>query len=96
MRFNRICFGLSNATQSLAGLLDKVVGVDLEPLVILTNSFEHHISLLREIAPRPNKSNSSKITYLGYVVNEYGLKNDRKKLGNYFGFPYSRYYEERS
>lgn len=47
MRFNRLCFGLRSASESLVRLLDIVLRVDLEPfvfvylddLVISTDSF---------------------------------------------------------
>lgn len=59
-QFARLPFGLSNSAQSLARLMDKVLGVDLEPkvyvylddLVIMSDSIKEHLELLAEVGRR--------------------------------------------
>lgn len=58
--FARLPFGLSSSAQVLCRLMDKVLGVDLEPyvfvylddIIILSDTFEKHIQLLDEVAKR--------------------------------------------
>lgn len=53
-------FGLHNAPQTQCRLMDKVLGVDLQPfafvylddIIVTTETFEQHIQVLREIAKR--------------------------------------------
>lgn len=59
-RFKRMPFGLCNAAQNLAKLMDRVLGYDLEPkvfvylddIIVATNSFDEHLAALKEVANR--------------------------------------------
>lgn len=58
--FARLPFGLSSSAQVLCRLMDKVLGVDLEPnvfvylddIIILSDTLEQHLELLEEVAKR--------------------------------------------
>lgn len=98
-QYRRMPFGLCNASQTLARLMDKVLGYDLEPrvfvylddIIVMSQSFEEHITLLAEVAQRLNKAGLSislskshfclkEIRYLGYILDEYGLRVDPEKI----------------
>lgn len=97
--FNVMPFGLHNAPQTQCRLMDQVLGADLHPyvfvylddIVVATETFEHHIKLLEEVAIRLKRANLSinvekskfcvsEISYLGYIVNENGLRTDPEKM----------------
>lgn len=62
--FSRLPFGLSNSAQVLCKLMDKILGVDLEPfvfvylddIIILSDSLEEHFNLLSIVADRLKKA----------------------------------------
>lgn len=66
-QFTVMPFGLHNAPQTQCRLMDKVLGVDLQPYVfvylddilIATDSFEKHIEILKEVASRLKMANLS-------------------------------------
>lgn len=59
-RFTVMPFGLTNAPATMARLMAKVIGYDLEPwvyvylddIIITSISFEHHLQLIQEVAKR--------------------------------------------
>ena len=59
-QFKRMPFGLHNAPATWQRLIDRVLGVDLEPyvfvylddIVVVTHSFDKHIEVLREVFRR--------------------------------------------
>jgi hypothetical protein len=67
MIFKKMPFGLSGASQTMAALMDKVLGSDLEPFVyfylddviIATETFDDHIRVLKEVANRLKSANLS-------------------------------------
>ena len=98
-QYRRMPFGLCNASQTLARLMDKVLGYDLEPkvfvylddIIVMSRTFEEHLSLLDEVAKRLNKAGLTvsltkshfclkEIKYLGYILDEYGLRVDPEKI----------------
>jgi transposase InsO family protein len=60
-------FGLSGASQTMAALMDKVLGSDLEPyvyfylddVIIATETFEDHVRVLKDVANRLKSANLS-------------------------------------
>lgn len=105
-RFNVMPFGLSNAPATMARLMTRVLGHDLEPkvyvylddIIIVSNSFEEHLELIREVARRlrnagltinlqKSKFCQTKIRYLGYVLSEDGLSMDISKIQPVLEYP---------
>lgn len=66
-QFTRVPFGLCNSAQSLCRAVDKCLGYDLEPnvlvyiddLIITSDNFNDHIKLLEEVSSRLKKANFS-------------------------------------
>lgn len=62
--FTRLPFGLHNSAQSLCRLMDKILGVDLEPhvfvylddIIISSDTFDEHCKLLGQVAERLGKA----------------------------------------
>lgn len=93
-QFTRMPFGLVNSPATLSRLMDRVLGAgELEPhvfvylddIIVVSESFDEHLRLLREIATRLNKANLSiniekskfgltELPYLGYILTTQGLK----------------------
>lgn len=105
-RFTVMPFGLSNAPATMARLMARVLGHDLEPrvyvylddIIIVSNSLEEHIELIREVARRlrnagltinlqKSKFCQTKIRYLGYVLSEDGLSMDISKIQPVLEYP---------
>lgn len=99
-------FGLCNAPNTLAHLMDVVLGSDMEPhvffylddIVIVGESFDHHIELLVEVAKRLRQANLTisldkskfclpEIKYCGFIINAEGRKPDLKKVEPILSFP---------
>lgn len=63
--FTKMPFGLRNSAQTMAMVIDKVLGSDLEPwvfyylddIIITTDSLERHFEILREVAKRLREAN---------------------------------------
>lgn len=63
-QFTRMPFGLHNAPQTLSRLMDRVLGIDLEPsvfvylddIIVMSATFTEHMSLLKEVARRLKKA----------------------------------------
>lgn len=104
--FISLPFGLHGAAQSLCRLMDAVLGYDLEPfvfvylddIIIATDTFEQHISLIREVGQRLRRANLSisrdkskfcmrKLNYLGYVINEHGINVNPDKVSAIVNYP---------
>lgn len=59
-RFVRMPFGIKNAPATLARLMDRVLGFDLEPnvfvylddIIVVSDTFEEHLNLLQQIGHR--------------------------------------------
>lgn len=97
--FNRMPFGLHNAPATFQRLIDNVLGHDLEPhlfcylddVVVVTQTFEQHLSVLEEVFRRLRDANITvswekcqfcrpEMKYLGYVVDKNGLHVDPDKV----------------
>lgn len=103
--FKRAIMGFCNSAADLAKILDKVFG-DLVPhvyhyvddFVIVSSTFEEHISLLRKIAERMKKANLtiskkkssfcySRVTFLGYVLTKEGLQANLDRVKPILEYP---------
>lgn len=98
-QFRRMPFGLHNAPATWQRLMEKVIGHDLEPhvfvylddIVITSQTFEQHLSVLEEVLRRLGEACISvswekcqfcrpSMKYLGYVVDRNGLHVDPDKV----------------
>lgn len=105
-QFISLPFGLHGAAQSLCRLMDSVLGYDLEPYVhvylddilICTDTFEEHLSLIKEVGKRLQQANLSisrakskfcmrKLNYLGYVIDEKGINVNPDKISAIVNYP---------
>lgn len=104
--FKVVPFGLSNAAQCQQRLMEAVFGPELEPnifvylddIIIVSSTFEEHISLLREVVRRLHEANLTvniekceffrpSLKYLGFVVDKSGLRTDPDKISAMVNFP---------
>lgn len=99
-QFTRLPFGLVNSPATLARLMDRVLGhgelepnvfVYLDDIVIVSETFEHHLRLLREVANRLAEANLSinlekskfgvkELPFLGYLLSTEGLRPNPEKV----------------
>lgn len=105
-QFKVMPFGLRNAAQGMTRLMDKVIPyqlheqifVYLDDLLIVSETFEEHMTLLRTVAERLSKAKLTvniekskflmrEIKYVGYIVGESGLKPDPSKVEGIMNFP---------
>lgn len=98
--FTRLPFGLVNSPATLARLMDQVLGrgklepfvfVYLDDIIIVSETFEHHIQLLKEVANCLSKANLTinleksrfgvpQLKFLGYFLSRDGLKVNPDKI----------------
>lgn len=98
-QFKRMPFGLHNAPATWQRLIDRVLGPELEPhvfvylddVVVVTQTFEEHLSVLDEVFRRLREARLTvswdkcqfcrpEMRYLGYVVDRNGLHVDPDKV----------------
>lgn len=97
-QFTRMPFGLHNAPATWQRLIDQVLGPDLpkvftylDDVVVLSETFEEHLTLLEEVFRRLRAANLTvswekchfcrpQLKYLGYVVDGNGLHVDPDKV----------------
>jgi hypothetical protein len=104
--FTRMPFGLHNAPTTGQRLIDSVlrhelksfVFVYLKDIVIVTESFDRHLEVLRDVLTRlkeeglrlnleNNRLCLPELRYLGYVVDRRGLKVDPEKVASILNYP---------
>lgn len=104
--FNVLPFGLSNAAQAQQRLMDAIFGPELEPhvfvylddLIIVSSTFEHHVTLLNEVAKRLADANLTinikkcqffkpSLKYLGFIVDKDGLRTNPEKVEAMVNYP---------
>lgn len=104
--FTVMPFGLTNAAQALQRLMDELFGPELEPqvfvylddLIILSKTFDEHLSVLRDVARRLSKANLSinldkckffrpSLKYLGFIVDQQGLRTNPEKVESMANYP---------
>lgn len=104
-RFKRTAFGLTNAPatqQRLVDLLfrefDLKVFAYLDDIIIVSNDFNSHVSLLLRVLEKLKQANltvnlekcqffRSQLKYLGYVVDSCGLRTDSEKVQAIVNYP---------
>lgn len=105
-QFRRLPMGLANAPATFQRLIDTILGPELEPhvfaylddIIVVTQSFEQHLEVLREIFCRLKAANltvarekcqfcRSELRYLGYIVNKNGLQVDPEKIQAIIAIP---------
>lgn len=99
-QFTRLLFGLVNSPATLSRLMDRVLGhgelepnvfVYLDDIVIVSETFERHVQLLREVAKRLAEANLSinidkskfgvsELPFLGYLLSTEGLRANPEKV----------------
>ncbi|XP_065369018.1 uncharacterized protein LOC135961445 [Calliphora vicina] len=99
-------FGLCNAPQTMCRLIDEIIPPDLrnsvfgylDDLVIVSEDFQTHLSVLVRVAEQFRKANltlnitKSKfcvttVQYLGYVIGNGGIKTDPEKVSAIVNWP---------
>lgn len=105
-RFVVMPFGLTNAPATMARLMSRVLSHDLEPyvyvylddIIIVSNSLDEHIRLIKIVADRlknagltinlqKSKFCQKAIKYLGYVLTKEGLSMDVSKIQPVLDYP---------
>lgn len=98
-QYKRMANGLTNASASLCELIQNIIGNDLEPKVfpymddflILTDSFEEHLEVLKELAKRLKTANLTvsstkcffcmkRTSYVGYTISEKGIQANPERI----------------
>lgn len=104
--FNRLPFGLHNAPATWQRLIDRVLGPELEPhvfvylddIIIVTQDFDKHLEILREVFNRLSNSGLTvardkcqfcrkSLKFLGFVVDDTGLHVDPEKVSAIVNMP---------
>lgn len=102
-------FGLCNAPQTMSKLMDKIIPahlrrevfIYLDDLLIVSDTFERHLSTLRELASQLTKSGLTinvekskfclkQVQYLGHIVGHGTIATDPEKLSAIVDFPVPR------
>lgn len=105
-QFLRMPFGLHNAPATWQRFIDTVLGAELEPyvfvylddIIIVTDTFEKHMEILKEVLDRLVRAGlkvsrekchfvRSSLKFLGYVVDRNGLHMDPEKIESMLGIP---------
>ncbi|XP_055836661.1 uncharacterized protein LOC129905251 [Episyrphus balteatus] len=105
-QFRRMPFGLHNSPATWQRFIDDVLGPDLEPfvfvylddIIIVTDSFEKHIEILKEVFKRLGEAGLKvgrekcnfcrpSLKFLGYVVDRNGLHVDPEKVESMLRIP---------
>lgn len=99
-QFTRMPFGLVNSPATLSRLMDRVLGggelepkvfVYLDDIIVISDTFEEHISLLQQVADRLKAANLSinieksrfcvsEVPYLGYILGRDGLRPNPDRI----------------
>lgn len=104
--FLRMPFGLMNSPSTWSRLIDRILGPELEPhvfaylddIIIVTQTAEKHLEVLREVFRRLSEAGLKlskdkcrfclpELRYLGYVVDKCGLHVDPEKVEAILKFP---------
>lgn len=105
-RFRMMPFGLCNAAQTISELMNKVIPaklrdrvfIYLDDILVVSSTFEEHMSILSEVAHclrtsgltinvEKSKFCQSEIKYLGYIIGNGQLKTDPSKVEAVANFP---------
>ncbi|CAK1580742.1 unnamed protein product [Parnassius mnemosyne] len=105
-RFKLMPFGLSNSPATLQRLMDMLFTPEfenkvfcyLDDIVIISETFDEHISLLMKVHEKLSYANLTinfeksqlfrkELKYLGFLVDEYGLRADPDKIKAILEYP---------
>jgi hypothetical protein len=105
-QFKVMCYGLTGAPATQQRLMDRLFGpefgnrvfVYLDDIIIVSRTFDEHISLLTRVLERLTSANLTinfgksqffrrELKYLGYVVDERGLHTDPSKIQAIVDYP---------
>ncbi|XP_050665158.1 uncharacterized protein LOC126965563 [Leptidea sinapis] len=104
-RFKTTPFGLTNAPSTQQRLVDLLFGnmenkvfAYLDDIVLVTSSFDDHVTLLLQVLDKLRMANltvnlekcefyRSQLKYLGYVVDAKGLRTDPDKISSILNYP---------
>lgn len=108
-QFRVMPFGLHSAPATFQRLLDRIIGPDMDPhafaylddIIVLGETFEGHLTNLREVFRRLRVANlqlnpekcqfcRKSLKYLGHVVTAEGIKTDPEKVESIQKFPTPR------
>ncbi|CAG9118032.1 unnamed protein product [Plutella xylostella] len=105
LKFKTTAFGLTNAPATQQRLVDMLFGdfdlktfAYLDDIIVVSSSFEEHVSLLLRVLEKLKHANltvnlekckffRSQLKYLGYVVDEHGLRTDPSKVEAILNYP---------
>lgn len=105
LRFKTTAFGLTNAPATQQRLVDLLFGdmelktfAYLDDIIIISSSFEEHVSRLLRVLEKLKSANltvnfekcqffRSELRYLGYLVDSRGLRTDPNKVDAILNFP---------
>lgn len=105
LRFKTTAFGLTNAPATQQRLVDILFGdfdlksfAYLDDIIVVSSSFEEHVSLLLRVLDKLRYANltvnlekckffRSELKYLGYVVDARGLRTDPEKVEAILNYP---------
>lgn len=99
-------FGLTNSAQAQQRLMDSILGPEIEPfgfvylddVILISSSFDDHITLLNEVFSRLKSANLTinynkcqffreSLNYLGFVVDKNGLRTNPDKVEAMVNYP---------
>lgn len=105
-QFRRLPMGLANSPATFQRLIDRVLGADLEPyvfcylddIIIITQTFDKHLEILKEVFRRLKIAQLTvakekcffcrpELKYLGYIVDHNGLRVDPEKISAILSIP---------
>lgn len=105
-QFTVMPFGLCNAPQTMCRLVDQIIPPDLrhcvfgylDDLVVISEDFSSHISILIRIAQEFKRANLTlnlgkcqfcvtQVKYLGYVIGHGGIQTDPEKVASIAKWP---------
>ena len=104
--YNRMPFGLTNAPATYQRLMEECLGelhlnicfIYLDDLIIFANSFEEHLSRLKQVFQRLRESGlkltpkkcslfMKRVKYVGHIVSEKGIEPDSEKIEKVVHWP---------
>lgn len=105
-QFTVMPFGLCNAPQTMCRLMDELIPADLRPcvfgylddLIIISEDFSTHMTVLVRIAEQFRKANLTlniskshfcvtEVRYLGYLIGHGGVRTDPEKVDAILSWP---------
>lgn len=104
--YQRMPMGLCNSGSELCSLIDTLFGTEFEPnafpylddIVVVSETFEEHLDILKRLAAKFNFANLSistekskfcykRLRYLGHIIDEEGVGMDKSRVEAIENFP---------